>query len=49
MSALFWITCGVMAVSMLVGVVQSLRLYDRIGGGATTASADLDRLVRESW
>lgn len=51
MSAMFWCTFGVLMLSVVVGLVESMRLYERItgrpaGGGV---DLDLDRLVRESW
>jgi hypothetical protein len=42
-------TFVVMAATILVGLVESLALFERIGGGHVAPEADLDRLVRESW
>ena len=50
MGILFWSTFAVMAISTLVGLTTSLRLYERIGGATLgVRDGDLDRLVRESW
>lgn len=52
MSAMFWCTFGVLMLSVVVGLVESMRLYERITGrpaGGGGDDLDLDRLVRESW